>query len=87
MQGKKTGKALPKRLKRGVERFENWRATRQKRRIPEALWKVAERLASAFPVFFPCIPGLLRLPRSEDKSSDNGVSFRQACMQRERVKR
>ncbi len=51
MQGKKTGKALPKRLKRGVERFENWRATRQKRRIPEALWKVAERLASEFGIY------------------------------------
>ena len=41
MKGKKEGNALPKRLKRGVERFEKWRATRQKRRIPEALWKVA----------------------------------------------
>ncbi len=51
MQGKKSGKALPKRLKRGVERFENWRATRQKRRIPESLWKVAERLASEFGIY------------------------------------
>ena len=50
MEGKKTGKALPKRLKRGVERFERWRGTRQKRRIPEALWKVAEGLASEYGV-------------------------------------
>jgi len=50
MKGKKEGNALPKRLKRGVERFERWRATRQKRRIPEALWKVAAGLASEFGV-------------------------------------
>ena len=50
MKGKKQGNALPKRLKRGVERFERWRATRQKRRIPDALWKVAEGLASEFRV-------------------------------------
>jgi len=48
MEGKKTGKALPLRLKKGVERFESWRATRRNRRIPEALWKVAEGLASEF---------------------------------------
>lgn len=51
MQKKKLEKALPKRLKRGVDRFERWRATRQKRRIPEALWKVAEGLASEFGVY------------------------------------
>ena len=51
MKEKKSGEALPKRLKRGVERFENWRATRQKRRIPEALWKVAEGLASEFGIY------------------------------------
>ncbi len=50
MKGMKKGNALPKRLQRGVERFERWRATRQKRRIPEALWKVAEGLASEFGV-------------------------------------
>ena len=32
------------------ERFERWRATRQKRRIPEALWKVAAGLASEYGV-------------------------------------
>ena len=48
MKGKKQADPVPKRLKRGVERFERWRATRQKRRIPEALWKVAEELASEF---------------------------------------
>jgi len=51
MKGKKPVEALPKRLKRGVDRFESWRATRQKRRIPEALWKVAEGLASEFGVY------------------------------------
>ena len=51
MQGKKSGKALPKRLKQGVERFERWRATRQNRRIPEALWKVAEGLASEYGIY------------------------------------
>lgn len=51
MKGKKQGKALPKRLKRGVDRFERWRATRHKRRIPEALWKVAEGLAGEFGVY------------------------------------
>ena len=50
MKGKKAENALPKRLNRGVERFERWRATRQKRRIPEALWKVAAGLASEFGV-------------------------------------
>ena len=50
MKGMKKENALPKRLQRGVERFERWRATRQKRRIPEALWKVAEGLASEFGV-------------------------------------
>lgn len=50
MEGKKTGKALPLRLKKGVERFESWRTTRRNRRIPEALWKVAEGLASEFGV-------------------------------------
>ncbi len=50
MKGKKEVKALPKRLNRGVERFERWRATREKRRIPEALWKVAAGLASEFGV-------------------------------------
>ena len=48
MQEKKLEKELPKRLKRGVDRFENWRATRQNRRIPEALWKVAAGLASEY---------------------------------------
>ncbi len=48
MKEKEVEKALPTGLKRGVDRFENWRATRQKRRIPEALWKVAEGLASEF---------------------------------------
>ncbi len=51
MKGKKQGKALPKRLQRGVDRFESWRATRKKRRIPEALWKVAEGLASEYGVY------------------------------------
>ncbi len=51
MKGKKQGKALPNRLQRGVDRFESWRATRKKRRIPEALWKVAEGLASEFGVY------------------------------------
>ena len=50
MKGKKEENALPMRLNRGVERFERWRATRQKRRIPEALWKVAAGLASEFGV-------------------------------------
>lgn len=50
MKGMKKENALPKRLQRGVERFERWRATRQKRRIPEALRKVAEGLASEFGV-------------------------------------
>jgi len=50
MKGKKPENALPKRLNRGVERFERWRATREKRRIPEALWKVAAGLASEFGV-------------------------------------
>ncbi len=50
MKGMKKENALPKRLQRGVERFERWRATRQKRRIPEALWKVAAGLASEFGV-------------------------------------
>ncbi len=50
MKGKKQGNALPMRLNRGVERFERWRATRQKRRIPEAMWKVAEGLAREFGV-------------------------------------
>ncbi len=50
MKGKKEENALPMRLKRGAERFERWRATRQKRSIPEALWKVAEGLASEFGV-------------------------------------
>jgi len=48
VEGKKREKALATRLQRGVDRFENWRATRQNRRIPEALWKVAEGLASEF---------------------------------------
>ena len=50
MKGKRAKNALPKRLNRGVERFERWRATREKRRIPEALWKVAAGLASEFGV-------------------------------------
>ncbi len=50
MKAKKQENALPTRLNRGVERFERWRATRQKRRIPEALWKVAAGLASEFGV-------------------------------------
>jgi len=51
VKGRKQGKELAKGLKRGVDRFESWRATRQKRRIPEALWKVAEGLASEFGVY------------------------------------
>ena len=50
MKGKRKGKALPSRLKRGVERFERRRATREKRRIPETLWKVAAGLANEFGV-------------------------------------
>ena len=50
MKGKKEVKALPKGLNRGVERFEKWRATRENRRIPEALWKIATGLVSEYGV-------------------------------------
>lgn len=46
----KNGTALPARLDRGRKRFERWRATRQNRRIPESLWKMAEGLGADFGV-------------------------------------
>ena len=36
---------LPRALVRGRERFESWRQTRKRRRIPETLWREAVRLA------------------------------------------
>lgn len=51
MKGKKKGSGLPVRLERGRERFERWRASRQNRRIPEGLWKLAEGLATEFGVY------------------------------------
>jgi hypothetical protein len=50
MKTKKNGSALPARLDRGRKQFERWRATRQKRRIPESLWKLAEGLGAEFGV-------------------------------------
>lgn len=46
----KNESALPVRLGRGRNQFERWRATRQKRRIPESLWKLAEGLGAEFGV-------------------------------------
>ena len=36
---------LPRALVSGRERFESWRQTRKRRRIPETLWREAVRLA------------------------------------------
>jgi hypothetical protein len=43
--------ALPARLDRGRNRFERWRGTRENRRIPESLWKLAEGLGAEFGVY------------------------------------
>ncbi len=50
--GWKRGSAqLPARLKRAGIRFEEWRAVREKRCIPESLWSLAEELAKEFGVY------------------------------------
>jgi hypothetical protein len=47
MKSRKT-EALPAQLARARERFDHWRKTRQRRRIPEKLWKAAVRLAADY---------------------------------------
>jgi len=51
MKGKKKTNVVPVGLRRGRERFERWRATRQNRRIPATLWKLAVGLAKEFGVY------------------------------------
>ena len=51
MKVKKKAEVLPLGLKRGRDRFERWRATRQNRRIPSTLWKMAVGLAQEFGVY------------------------------------
>jgi len=41
---------LPTRLERARERFERWRKTRTRRRIPEALWAQAVQLSGEYGV-------------------------------------
>jgi len=47
MKARKT-RAIPARLARARERFDHWRKTRQRRRIPEGLWKAAVKLAADY---------------------------------------
>lgn len=51
MKRKKKTSELPVGLRRGRDRFERWRATRQNRRIPETLWRAAVGLAKEFGVY------------------------------------
>jgi len=44
----RTPGAVPARLARARERFDHWRKTRQRRRIPEKLWKTAVKLAADY---------------------------------------
>ena len=44
------GRSLPHGLAEGAQRFERWRRTRTKRRIPEALWDLARTLGSEYGV-------------------------------------
>ncbi len=41
---------LPTGLRRGRKRFERWRRTRRKRKIPDELWREAVELAGSFGV-------------------------------------
>lgn len=43
-------RALPARLARARERFDGWRKTRERRRIPEGLWRAAVKLAADYGV-------------------------------------
>ncbi len=50
--GRKRGPGqVPGKLKRAGARFEEWRSVREKRRIPESLWNLAEELAKEFGVY------------------------------------
>jgi len=44
------GRSLPDPLAEGSQRFERWRRTRTKRRIPEALWELATTLGMEYGV-------------------------------------
>ena len=49
--GRRTAQTLPPRLEAGRDRFEQWRSERgPRRRIPEALWRVASELGVEFGV-------------------------------------
>lgn len=47
MRSRKT-RAVPARLARARERFELWRKTRERRTIPEGLWRAAVKLAADY---------------------------------------
>lgn len=47
MRRRRWAESLPKALERGRARFEKWRQTRTRRRIPEGLWSEAVKLAGA----------------------------------------
>ncbi len=47
MRSRKT-RGLPARMARGLERFERWRRSGERRRIPEKLWSLAVKLADEF---------------------------------------
>ena len=72
MRASRSTGALPRALVRCRERFEDWRQSRQQRRIPEALWGEAVRLARAHGVH--CTAKTLRLNvrtlRERTRSSD-----------------
>lgn len=54
MARKRSNETLPAKLKQAQIRFEEWRASRETRRIPEPLWDLATGLAQKFGVHRTC---------------------------------
>ncbi len=78
MAAHKQRPAPPRRLERGRQRFEEWRRSRTKRRIPEDLWESAVDLAEEFGIHSTC-----RVLRLSYDSLKKRVVARGAVQQRE----